>query len=622
MGDNWICCRYLQRVAHRVVLVVVFLVAGTAAALAQGRAPVPDADARAEAAKLVRELFEQEYESAKTPAKQTALAEKLLEEAARSRDDATAYFVILRVARDMAVQAGDAKTALEAVDRIAGRYEVNASLMKVETLLGASANARLPDARKAVAEAAIPLIRAAIAEDDFGSATRLVRKALDLARPSRDTALVKQMVAINREVVEAGKGYAALQQARAKLEEQPTDPEANLAVGRYLCVLKGDWEKGVPMLALGSDPVLRALAIRELEQSDSPNAQAALGDAWWDFAQKKTGQEKESFLLRAGYWYQQAEASLTSALAKAKVRKRLDEIDKLGRPIAEASGGPPPAIAPFDEKQAKGLQLRWSKHLRLPVVETNSVGMKLVLIPPGEFDMGTSQEEIELLTNEAREQNIDQLYVNLLATEGPQHRVEITQPFYLGMCEVTQAEYQRVMGANPSRFQGSGGAPVDNVSWNDARQFCDRLSELPKEKAKGHVYRLPTEAQWEYACRAGTTTWFYFGNDLRRLGQYAWFTHNCGAMTHPVGQKMPNAWGLFDLHGNVWEWCADWIAQDYYARSPRVDPSGPPSGTYRVLRGGSWLSKDPRFLRSAFRPMHPLDPRPDYGLRVVMTIAP
>ncbi|NQT11427.1 MAG: hypothetical protein HQ582_01675 [Planctomycetes bacterium] len=341
-----------QRGVRQALVLIGVLLSGTAASLGEDRLPVPGADAQAEAVKLVRELFEQDYKSAKTPAAQTALANKLFEEAAQNKDDPTAHFVILRVAKDMAVQAGDAKTALEAVDRMADSYEIDDAAMKVETLLSAAANARLPDARKAVAEAAIPLIRAAIGEDDYQSAVRLVRKALDLARRSRDADLLKQVVAINKEVSEAGKGYAALQQARAKLEEQPTDPEANLAVGRYLCLSKGDWEQGIPMLALGSAPTLQALAARELGEVVSPNAQVALADAWWDLAQKKTDAEKESFLLRAGCWYQEAEPSLTSGLAKVKVRKRLEEIAKLGRPIADAPSSRPGRSRPSSRRGA------------------------------------------------------------------------------------------------------------------------------------------------------------------------------------------------------------------------------------------------------------------------------
>jgi formylglycine-generating enzyme required for sulfatase activity len=430
------------------------------------------------------------------------------------------------------------------------------------------------------------------------------------------------MVAINKEVAEAGKGYAAFQQARAKLEEQPTDPEANLAVGRYLCLSKGDWEKGIPMLALGSDPALKALAVRELEKTESPNAQVALADAWWDLAQGKTGPERESLLLRAGYWYQEAEASLTSELAKVKIRKRLEEIAKLGRPIQEASSGPPLAIAPFDEKQARMYQLRWSKHLRIPAVKTNSIGMKLVLIPPGEFDMGSTQEEIDRFVETAKQRRTERWYIDRISSEGPRHRVKITQPFYLGMYEVTQAEFQRVMGANPSHRTTIGGAaPVEMVSWHNAREFCRRLSE--QEKTAGHVYRLPTEAQWEYACRAGTTTSYHFGDDETRLGRHGWFRVNSGKASHLVGQTMPNAWGLYDMQGNVWEICADCFGSDYYQHSPSEDPSGPPEGTHRVCRGASHRDADPILFRSAYRCYHSPDYREsNIGFRVIRTLSP
>ncbi|NQT17945.1 MAG: hypothetical protein HQ582_34655, partial [Planctomycetes bacterium] len=345
----WHCLR-------QALLLIVVFVLSSAVSFGQDRFPVPHADAQAEAIKLVRELYEREYEDAKTPAEQTALANKLFRQAAASKNDPTACFVILRVAKDMAVQAGDAETALEAVDRMAGTYEIDAAQMRVETLLGTSANALLPEARGAVAEAAIPVIRAAIAEDDFASATRLVRKALDLARRSRDAELLKRLVAVNSEVAEAGERYSAIEQARAKLEEQPTDPQANLAVGRYLCVSKGDWDRGIPMLALGSDPALKELAVREMKEADSPNAQVALADAWWDLAQEKTDQEKEPFLLRAGYWYQEAETGLTAALAKAKVRKRLKEIATLGRPTADTPSSRP---RPSEPSARRGAMEPW-----------------------------------------------------------------------------------------------------------------------------------------------------------------------------------------------------------------------------------------------------------------------
>jgi formylglycine-generating enzyme required for sulfatase activity len=239
---------------------------------------------------------------------------------------------------------------------------------------------------------------------------------------------------------------------------------------------------------------------------------------------------------------------------------------------------PPLAPVQFDDSEAKDLQRRWADHLGTAVKLKNSVGMKLTLIPPGEFLMGSPDSDQDVPDDEK-----------------PQHRVRITKPFYLGMYEVTQEQYERVMVENPSHFQGDAQRPVETVSWEDAMDFCRRLSEK-----EDHEYRLPIEAEWEYSCRAGTQTKYSFGDDPGELGEYAWFRGNSSSETHAVGQKKANAWGLYDMQGNVWEWCADWYQIDYYGSSPPQDPVGPSSGAYRVLRGGSWLSTA-RNSRSAVR---------------------
>lgn len=193
------------------------------------------------------------------------------------------------------------------------------------------------------------------------------------------------------------------------------------------------------------------------------------------------------------------------------------------------------------------------------------VSMQLVLIQPGKFMMGSAAEEMGSYPDES-----------------PQHAVTISRPFYIGVYEVTQEQYQAVMGENPSAFQGKSN-PVEQVSWEDATEFCRKLSQKT-----GHAVRLPTEAQWEYACRAGTNTRFYYGDDpdYADLADHAWYARN-SHQTHPVGQKSPNPWGLYDMIGNVWEWCSDWYAKTYPA-GDAVDPTGPASGTDRVLRGGCW----------------------------------
>ena len=244
-------------------------------------------------------------------------------------------------------------------------------------------------------------------------------------------------------------------------------------------------------------------------------------------------------------------------------------------------------------------------------VITNSIGMKLTLIPAGKFLMGSPAGEAERDPEEL------------------QHEVVISRPFYMGVFEVTQGEYEKVMGKpkeggkyNPQNrgafFAGEGpDHPMDQVSWNQAVEYCKRLSALPAEKKAGRAYRLPTEAEWEYACRAGTKSVFHFGDALSSKqanfnGAFPYGGADKGPnlkKTTKVGSFAPNAWGLYDMHGNVAEWCSDWYDPDYYKKSPKKDPTGPAEGVlptgfagnfYYVVRGGCWLD-EARACRAAYR---------------------
>ncbi len=247
---------------------------------------------------------------------------------------------------------------------------------------------------------------------------------------------------------------------------------------------------------------------------------------------------------------------------------------------------------------------------------TNTVGIKLVLIPAGTFLMGSLEDEPGHRYN-----------------EGPQHEVALSTPFYLSVTPVTQEQYEKVMGRNPARFtRDAGGStehPVENVSWDDAVTFCRKLSELPGERGDGRSYRLPTEAEWEYACRAGTTTAFSCGSGLaitqanfEGLFPYGDGPKGAGPQkTTRVGTYPANNFGLHDMHGNVWEWCADWYNDGYYRNGPRRDPPGPASGRFRVVRGGSWHNHGAT-CRAAYRNGLVPHNRDIYtGFRVVVGVA-
>jgi formylglycine-generating enzyme required for sulfatase activity len=293
------------------------------------------------------------------------------------------------------------------------------------------------------------------------------------------------------------------------------------------------------------------------------------------------------------------------------------------------TGKSPLLIAPGKEKVVK----EGAKTI------TNSIGMKLARIPAGKFTMGSTKEEQDEAGADYEKTYGVKLSDSVMAvyrSEGPQHQVEITRAFYLGDHEVTQAQFKEVMGYNPSAFSADGTGkpgvsygrkpaerkkkvqgmstddfPVENVSWDEAVEFCKKLSALPAEKRAGRKYRLPTEAEWEYACRGSASAYrpFHFGNSLSSKqanfdGENPYGGASEGnrlGRTCKVGSYEKNGFGLYDMHGNVCEWCSDWYAEDYYSKSPRRDPQGPAAGTARVVRGGDWGSTGAG-CRSASRP--------------------
>jgi len=234
-------------------------------------------------------------------------------------------------------------------------------------------------------------------------------------------------------------------------------------------------------------------------------------------------------------------------------------------------------------------------------LNANSVGMEFISIPAGSFTMGSPKKE--------KGRGDDEKQV----------KVTITRAFELGKTVVTQQQWIEVMETTPWKREYGNNYPAVNVSWNDATKFCKKLTALERKSGKlsaKQKYRLPTEAEWEYACRAGTTTAYSCGDDESSLGDYAWYDDNSGAELHEVATKKPNPWGLFDMHGNVWEWCEDWYTESL---SGGDDPKGPSAGSYRVLRGGNWRSASG--CRSASRLYSSPASRDGYcGFRIVRVL--
>jgi serine/threonine-protein kinase len=311
-----------------------------------------------------------------------------------------------------------------------------------------------------------------------------------------------------------------------------------------------------------------------------------------------------------------------------------------------SADAPPPAIAPFDAEQAKKHQYEWADYLNLPVEHTNSIGMQFILIPPGEFMMGGTGAEIE----DALKFINDKYWQECIRSEAPQHKVILTQPIYLGVHEVRQKDYEAMMGGNPSSFAKTGREaeyvekvagldtsthPVEGVSWNDAADFCARLSQKEGLRPfydrasetvttlEGTGYRLPTEAEWEFACRAGTTTKFWSGDKDEDLLRVAWFKTNSGDRMHAAGELKSNPLGLFDTHGNVYEWVDDWWEPAQYAQfseKPALNPKGASSGSRRVITGGNCYNPA-AVCRSSFRDAHdPSVGNRSIGFRVALMV--
>jgi hypothetical protein len=303
--------------------------------MAQQRAPVPDAQAEQAAKKEAGEIYGGRFALAKTTAEKTALATEMIQASGKLQDGAPGQYVLLKIAVDIAAGAGDAPTALQAVEKLVERFDVPGAKLTAETLLAAARNATTSSQREAIGEAVLSIVDAVADADEYELALNLCESARASAQKTKQFALAKNLTAKIEAIGKRQKAFQEYRDAWAVLDTNPTDPAANLAAGRYLCFVTGDWDSGVPKLALGSDAALKDAAVKDLRGATTAEEQAAIGDAWWDLAETKQGTQRDTLRLRAGFWYRQAEPKLGGGLTGLKVRQRLAELSKLDAAVGD-----------------------------------------------------------------------------------------------------------------------------------------------------------------------------------------------------------------------------------------------------------------------------------------------
>jgi hypothetical protein len=328
------------------------------------RLPVPDEQALAKATALAEEVYREQYTNAKNDEQKQSLAKKLLAKALEPQDPAN-HYVLLRLARDVAIQGGDGSDAFQAIDEMGAAFQVDLIKMKANALQSLSKKARLAPQHRSIVEKCLELMDLAVRGDDFATATRLADVALEASRKARQPDLGKAVLARKKEVDNMAAASERVKDSQAVLAKNGNDPTANLTVGRYYCLVKGDWEKGLPLLAKSDDPALNALAMMESKGAPLPTDQMTLGDKWWEQSNKEEGTLKERLQERSAYWYRKAILGLTG-MDKDKVANRLGSLSiggKAGFPNGERLAGP--LLFRFDDKALLANYWEWNDALEL-----------------------------------------------------------------------------------------------------------------------------------------------------------------------------------------------------------------------------------------------------------------
>ncbi len=578
------------------------------------RSPIPDEASCRKAETKIKELFPREFENARSkPRFKKALADKLMKLAEETTDSTDRYVMLTESFELLAADAPEVGSAIpvliKCADKLGDHFEVEPAKLKTEAIRAIASDRKTTLASvRLLDKEIISVIQQAVDHDDYESASALFSTRTSLAKRLMDKDQDAAYAKIEKDVMALASQYTMYRQSMSELEKNADSKDANRTVALYLGLRKNDWLAGERHAQLIGDDVLQDLFVRTTAESAIPEESALLANDWWNWATSQDGVEGNQAKSFAAGVYSQCASKLTG-LAKKTAEDRSD-FDKslpiavrVQQPTLQVPASPRLAVSPLDFQTASAIQSEWAKHLEVSVTYTNSLGMSFALIPPGEFVMGSPENERGHQTNET------------------QHRVILTDHFFLGIHEVTQTQYVQIMGENPSTFVGPQ-LPAGDMTWNDAIEFCRRLNEI-EEKA-GKKYRLPTEAEWEYSCRAGTVSEHHGDSNGLQLTDIAWFRVNSNLKNHPVGQKAPNAWGLFDMHGNVWEWSLDGY-QSYTSSTEDTNPIGPMDQRFpRVIRGGGAggnFASPYEECRSAHRHVRQTnDPGTNLGFRVVMEI--
>ena len=566
--------------------------------LVDNRRPIPSATAIKSAKSKIAAIFKSDYEMAKRATGPTelgllyALAKEVIKLTENESDPDTLY-AAFEVAIDIARESCHEGLFLEFVRQFELQFKVDGLQRRAELLSVMRRDLPLAirnkDKVKAVAnklrQTSKILFRKSIDEERWSIAKEICINyrgfCLLCGEKQRAAALKKALSLLEKKEVEATRFARYVREEKAGSR----DPEKLLAIGKFLCFTKQEWRQGLTYLADANDINFSKLAAADLVATESDFM--SLGDRWWELAfDAEFFEQRIPLLTRAKHFYWLA-MDKSSGLDKTKIEKRLKEANL--------------------EIWRDGFFFDYLNNSASP-----STGMKLIQVKSGSFEMGEFQKNVEAFGKHAKNYQ----------HETPRHAVTITNSFYMGQYEVTQDQWFKVMGTQPWATDEIYGReahyPAAFVSWNDAQEFCRKLSVLDKRK-----YRLPTEAEWEFACRAGTVTRFYVGDPTESILPYEWVRDNAydkmgWRSAQLVGTKLPNPYGFYDMLGNLYEWCQDTHEPDFYSRSPRIDPTNNAAGPWKVCRSGSIYGSSWTSRSASRQKAGPHEKTRVIGFRVVM----